>query len=84
MKTTIDLADELLARAREQARRDGSTLRSLVEEGLQLALEARQRQPRRPAIKLETFGGKGANAGLTAEFQDANWSRIRDAANSRD
>lgn len=84
MKTTIDLADDLFARAREQAQRDGLTLRALVEEGLRLALDARQRRTRKTAFKMKTFGGRGARAGISAEFQGADWSRIRDAAYGTD
>jgi len=39
MKTTLDLPDALLMRAKRQARRSGKPLRALVEEGLRLALE---------------------------------------------
>lgn len=40
VKTTLDLSDELLARAKRHARKQGRPLRALVEEGLRLALEA--------------------------------------------
>lgn len=38
MKTTIDIHDELLARAKRYARRTGQPLRAVVEEGLRLVL----------------------------------------------
>jgi len=38
MKTTLDLSDELLKRAKRHARQTGRSLRALVEEGLRLAL----------------------------------------------
>ena len=38
MKTTIDIQDELLARAKRHARQTGRPLRAVVEEGLRLAL----------------------------------------------
>ncbi len=41
MKTTVDIDDELLARARETAKREGTTLRALVEEALRVTLAHR-------------------------------------------
>ncbi len=40
MKTTVDIHDELLARAKDHARRTGVPMRAVVEEGLRLALAA--------------------------------------------
>ena len=42
MKTTIDIHDELLARAKRHARGAGVPLRAVVEEGLRLVLQAPQ------------------------------------------
>ena len=79
MKTTIEVSDDLFARARALAERDGGTMRALVEEGLRLALQARE-HPRRPAqFKIKTFAGKGAKAGLSAEFEGAGWESVRSA-----
>ena len=73
MKTTIELPDDLLEQVRSVARREGTTLRDLVEEGLQRCLEARRSGVRRH-LDFPTYGG----AGLMAEFQGAPWSRVRD------
>lgn len=42
MRTTLNLDDELLRRARAEAARKGATLTSLIEDGLALLLDRRQ------------------------------------------
>ena len=73
MKTTMELSDELLEQVRRVAKREGATLRALVEEGLQRSLAARRSVVRR-RLDFPTYGGSG----LTTEFQGAPWTRIRD------
>jgi hypothetical protein len=73
MKTTIELPDDLLERSKAVARRENSTLRALIEEGLRLALRARSRRRAAP-FKVEPFRGNG----LTPEFAGAGWEKIRD------
>ncbi len=73
MKTKIDLPDDLLARGKDLARRENSTLKALIEEGLQRALQART-QTSRQAFVVRPFPGDG----LSAEFATAGWDRIRD------
>ena len=73
MKTTIELSDELLEQARRTARNEGSTLGRLVEEGLRRCLEVRRRGAQRQ-MDFPVYGGSG----MTAEFKDAPWHRIRD------
>ena len=73
MKTTIEVQDDLLDRCRRLARQEGTSLRAVIEEGLQLALRARARRHRQP-FALQPFEGDG----LTPEFQSAGWERIRD------
>jgi hypothetical protein len=73
MKTTIELPDELIQQARRVAQREGTTLRALVEEGLQRGLEARRQAVHRK-LDFPSYGGSG----LTDEFRNAPWGRIRD------
>ena len=73
MKTTIELPDELIGQVRRVAQQEGTTLRALVEEGLQRSLEA-CRQAVRRRLDFPTYGGSG----VTHEFQGASWSRIRE------
>ena len=72
MKTTIEVQDDLLERSKRLARQEGTTLRAVIEEGLQLALRARAQQERQP-FAVRPFEGDG----LTPEFQSAGWERIR-------
>jgi hypothetical protein len=73
MKTTIELPDELVKQARLVAKQEGSTLRALVEEGLQRSLGARRAAALRQ-LDFPTYG----TSGLTREFEGAPWSRLRD------
>jgi hypothetical protein len=41
VKTTVDIADDLLKRSQQLAKREGSTLRAVLEEGLRLVLKDR-------------------------------------------
>ena len=75
MKTTIELSDNILAKAKQLAREQNVTLRSLAEEGLRKIIEERSTQ--KPyCVKPVTFRGNG----LSADFQGSSWTRIRDAA----
>jgi hypothetical protein len=64
MKTTLDLDDELVKRAKAQAARESKSLTALIEEGLRLRLR-RQVSARRAAVDLPVFrGGQGFAAGI--------------------
>ena len=73
MKTTIELPDDLLERGKAAARRENSTLKALIEEGLRMALRARTRKRTAP-FAVQPFQGDG----LSAQFAGAGWEEIRD------
>lgn len=75
MKTTVDIADPILTAAKEAARREGTTLRSLVEEGLRLSLQRRNRSDEEERFRLRDASVGGA--GLHPDLQGASWERLR-------
>jgi hypothetical protein len=78
MKTTVEIADPVLREARKVASREGTTLRSLMEEGLRRVLAERRRKT--PfQLRLVTTGGRG----LRPELREASWSQIRDLSYQR-
>jgi hypothetical protein len=72
MKTTIEIADSLLLRAKIRAREKNITLRSLIEESLAATLDQAVPATR---VKPVTFKGNG----LSREFEGRSWDQIRDA-----
>jgi hypothetical protein len=58
MRTTINLSDELLARAKQAALDSGKTLTAIIEEALQERL-ARSKDGDLPEVRITTFGGSG-------------------------
>lgn len=79
MKTTMEISDALLLRAKAFARSEHTTLRALTEEGLAKVLDERA-SPRTVQVKPVTFKGKG----LSEDFKQADWATLRDAAYGSD
>lgn len=74
MKTTIEIADDLFARAQRVARKEKTTFRALTEQGLRIVLKEKQAKTVKWRWKpLVVQGG-----GLTDEFKNASWEKIRD------
>ena len=73
MKTTVDISDDLLHRAKNLAARQGITLRALIEDGLR---EVLRRRARRDRFTLRDAGvnGRGPRAGMS----EGDWEAIRD------
>jgi hypothetical protein len=72
MKTTIDIADDLLLRGKKVAKRQNVTLRALIEEGLHQVLSRREKSE---AFhwKPVTVKGKGINPALA----ESGWAGVR-------
>ncbi len=75
MKTTIYIADEIFRSTQKLCAKEKTTFRSLVEEGLMLALEKHDRS-KKVSLQPVVFRGKG----LSKEFQGLSWESIRDAS----
>lgn len=73
MKTTVDLPDELLLEAQRIARAEGTTMKSVLEEGLR-AVIARHRRAQSFALRDASVGGQG----LRPEIAQADWGTIRE------
>jgi hypothetical protein len=69
VKTTVEIADSLLAEARQMATARSTTLRQIIEEGLRTVIETKPRQPFR--LRDGSVGGRGMRRKMT-------WDEIRD------
>jgi hypothetical protein len=76
VKTTIEINDELLRRAKVRAAERGETLRALVERGLQRELNESADHPTEYVLPDVSVGGSG----LKPEFSPWHWDRVRDLA----
>jgi len=75
MKTTIEITNSLLDAARRAARRDGTTLRALVEHGLRLALNERRQAP--PfSLRDGSVDGRGLQPGAAS----LSWEELQHLA----
>ncbi len=72
VKTTVEIADDLFLRVQKMAREENTTFRALTEESLRNMLESKK-PARKKLPPLVTFKG----GGLTEEFKDASWEKIR-------
>jgi hypothetical protein len=75
MKTTIDIADPLLDKARRIAAQEGTTVKALVEAGLRRVIEDRDRRGRF-RLRRASFKGRG----LQPASRDLTWDRLREMA----
>jgi len=73
MKTTVEISDVLLTRAKRHARRVGRPLRALIEDGLRHVLEAESTRNKYhlPDLSVGKAGGPNPLEGLS-------WQDLRD------
>ena len=74
MKTTVDISDELLARAKRHAVRTGRPLRAVIEDGLRLALEAGTQKKERFTLADRSVGDPAADDPLASY----SWQELRE------
>ncbi len=72
MKTTVEISDALLERARRRARRVGKPLRAVIEEGLRRVLEA-EAEPVRYRLPERSVG----EAGGANPLESLSWQDLR-------
>ena len=75
MKTTIDIADPILDRAKKLAACQGVTLKTLVEQGLTRVL-AEQTSSAAFRLRDASVGGQGMQPGVAG----LDWDRVRELA----
>ncbi|PZO58567.1 MAG: DUF2191 domain-containing protein [Phormidesmis priestleyi] len=76
MKTTIDINDALIARAKQLAQKRQQTLKSILELALRQFLENNE-TPKTPfQLRKRTFCGQG----LQPDIQAGDWAAIRERA----
>ena len=85
MKTTIDIHDELLQRAKRRAQRTGRTLRAVVESGLRLALEE-QRTAEQQRTAKPRYRWKNLSVGKPGDpnpFEKYTWEEMLEISHAR-
>ncbi len=75
MKTTVDISDELLKKAKRLAAKRRTTLREIIEQGIRNTVKEHQRGVKYVLPDMSVNG-----QGLQPEFKNKAWSDIRDAA----
>lgn len=79
MKTTLDLSDVVLQRAKAHALAEGLTLRAVVEDALRRYLDALESGAARPrGLRVEPWG----EGGFLPEYADKSWNEILDEVNT--
>ncbi|MBI4868050.1 MAG: DUF2191 domain-containing protein [Candidatus Wallbacteria bacterium] len=76
MKTTIDIAEPILARAKRLAAKRHTTLKAVIESALREALEQEGRPGKPFKVRTHVVKGRGLQPGLSWD----DWSTLRELA----
>ena len=76
MKTTVDIPDSLLLEARRLAAEEQTSVKALIQEGLQRVLELRAQAKQGFRLRRVSVPGKG----LQEPFASGGWEAIREAS----
>jgi hypothetical protein len=75
MKTTMNLPDDLMSALKARAIASGVTVTSLVERAIRRTLDEEAQTRKRFRLR----DGSVAGEGLSPEFAEGDWSKIREA-----
>jgi hypothetical protein len=79
MRTTVRLDEGLLMKAKQEARKRGETLTSLMERGLRLAISGSHKRTRAVRVALPTSKARGGlRPGITLDDMSAVLDRLDD------
>lgn len=73
MKTTVEISDALLIRAKRHARKVGRPLRALIEDGLRHVLDAKPTSPKFRLVDRSVGDPQGHNP-----LEGMSWQELRD------
>ena len=73
MKTTIEISDSLLRRAKTLAAKEGRTLRDVVEQALRDYIQATRRSKGPFRLRRRPFKGRGLQDGIS----EGRWEDVR-------
>jgi hypothetical protein len=76
MRTTIDLPDDLIRRAKKRALEEGTTLTEIIGDALREALAKSPRKNPRKRVKLITYGKGGVYPGVNLDRTSALLDRM--------
>ena len=79
MRTTVRLDEGLLMKAKQEARKRGETLTSLMERGLRLAISGSHKQVRSARVRLPVSKASGGvRPGVDLDYTSAVLDRLDD------